>query len=213
MTMSITDLRKDYSLASLTEADVAADPFDQFSKWFDQAVQAEIAEPNAMGLSTVGEQGQPSSRIVLLKGFDQAGFTWFTSYDSRKGRALAGNPRAALLFHWGDLERQIHIEGRVERVPSIESDEYFAIRPLKSRLGAIASEQSKPIENRQILEDRFAEAEAQYGEHPPRPERWGGFRLIPERFEFWQGRRSRLHDRIAYTVDANGAWQIGRLQP
>jgi pyridoxamine 5'-phosphate oxidase len=211
--MSIADLRKDYTLASLTEADVAADPIEQFSRWFDQALQAQVVEPNAMSLATVGVEGKPSSRIVLLKDFDHGGFTWFTGYDSRKGRELALNPHAALLFHWGDLERQVHIEGRVERVPPSESDAYFVIRPLKSRIGVHASDQSKPVENRGVLEARFTEAAAQYGEHPPRPERWGGFRLIPERLEFWQGRRSRLHDRIAYTLNTEGAWQIGRLQP
>lgn len=211
--MSIADLRKDYALATLTESEVAADPLEQFSCWFEQAKQVLIAEPNAMSLATVGAEGKPSSRIVLLKGFDHGGFTWFTGYDSRKGRELDGNPHAALLFHWGELERQVRIEGRVERVPAAESDAYFDIRPLKSRIGVYASDQSQPIENRSVLETRFAEAETRYGEHPPRPERWGGFRLIPERFEFWQGRRSRLHDRIAYTLDEQGAWRIGRLQP
>lgn len=211
--MSIADLRTEYTLASLSENEVLADPIEQFSKWFDQAVQAKVAEPNAMTLATVDAESRPSSRIVLLKGFDHRGFTWFTSYDSRKGRDLSVNPYAALLFFWGDLQRQVHIEGRVERVPSIESDEYFDIRPLASRIGALASDQSKPVANRQVLEDRFAEVEAQYGEHPVRPERWGGFRLMPDRLEFWQGRRSRLHDRIAYTLDAEGVWRIGRLQP
>lgn len=211
--MSIADLRKDYALATLNEADVAADPVEQFSRWFEQAKQALVAEPNAMSLATVGAEGKPSSRIVLLKGFDDRGFTWFTGYDSRKGRELAMNPHAALLFHWGDLERQVHIEGRVERVSAAESDDYFSIRPLKSRIGVHASDQSKPIENRGVLEARFAEAEARFGEHPPRPDRWGGFRLVPERFEFWQGRRSRLHDRIAYTRDERGNWRIERLQP
>lgn len=211
--MSIADLRRDYTLASLTEADVAADPIEQFSKWFDQALLAQIAEPNAMSLATVGAESRPSARIVLLKGFDHRGFTWFTSYDSRKGRDLGINPYAALLFFWGGLERQVHIEGRVERVSVAESDAYFDSRPLKSRLGALASDQSKPVANRQDLEARFAEAEAQYREHPARPDRWGGYRLMPDRLEFWQGRHSRLHDRIAYTLDEEGIWRIGRLQP
>ncbi|OGB20791.1 MAG: pyridoxamine 5'-phosphate oxidase [Burkholderiales bacterium RIFCSPLOWO2_02_FULL_57_36] len=211
--MSIADLRTEYTLASLTEADVAADPIAQFSKWFDQALQAQLAEANAMSLATVSAEGRPSSRIVLLKGFDHRGFTWFTSYDSRKGQDLSVNPYAALLFFWSGLERQVHIEGRVERVSAAESDEYFDIRPLKSRIGAIASDQSKPVDDRLVLETRFAEVSAQCGEHPPRPERWGGYRLMPDRLEFWQGRRSRLHDRIAYTLDAEGAWRIGRLQP
>ena len=211
--MSIADLRTEYTLASLTETDVAADPIAQFTKWFDQALQAQLAEANAMSLATVDAEGRPSSRIVLLKGFDHRGFTWFTSYDSRKGQDLSVNPYAALLFFWGGLERQVHIEGRVERVSAAESDEYFDIRPLKSRIGALASDQSKPVANRQALEAQFATAEAQYGEHPARPDRWGGYRLMPDRLEFWQGRRSRLHDRIAYTLDAEGGWHIGRLQP
>lgn len=211
--MSIADLRTEYTMASLTEAEVAADPIEQFSRWFEQALAAQVAEPNAMSLATVSAEARPSSRIVLLKGFDHRGFTWFTSYDSRKGRDLSVNPYAALLFHWGALERQVHIEGRVEPVPAAESDEYFDIRPLKSRLGALASDQSKPIENRQLLEQRFAAAAVQYGDHPPRPERWGGYRLMPDRLEFWQGRESRLHDRVAYTLDAEGGWRIARLQP
>lgn len=211
--MSITDLRKDYTLASLTKADIAADPIEQFSRWFDQALQAQVVEPNAMSVATVGADGRPSSRVMLLKGFDQRGFTWFTSYDSRKGRELSGNPFAALLFHWSALERQVHIEGRVERVSSAESDEYFYSRPLKSRVGALASDQGRPIADRSFLDARFTEAVAQHGDHPPRPDRWGGYRLMPDRLEFWQGRSSRLHDRIAYTLDAEGSWCIGRLQP
>lgn len=210
--MSIADLRKDYTLGCLTGTDMSADPVQQFSQWFDQALQAQTPEPNAMSLSTVSGD-RPSSRIVLLKGFDHRGFTWFTSYDSRKGRELSCNPYAALLFHWGSLERQVHIEGRVERVPDAESDEYFHSRPLQSRLGALASDQSRPIADRRLLDARFEEMAARHGDHPPRPEHWGGYRLMPDRFEFWQGRSSRLHDRIAYLLDADGGWRICRLQP
>ena len=211
--MSIALLRKDYSLSSLSELDVASDPLRQFATWFEEARQAQLSEPNAMSVATVGADGRPSSRIVLLKGLDEGGFTWFTNYRSRKGQQLAGNPHAALLFHWMELERQVSIEGRIERVADAESDAYFDSRPLKSRLGAIASEQSRPIAYRQLLDTQFADAEQRYGEQPPRPDHWGGYRLVPERIEFWQGRSSRLHDRIVYTATADGQWQIQRLQP
>ena len=211
--MSIADLRKEYSHASLSEANVHADPMTQFAKWFDEAVMAKVPEPNAMGVTTVGANGRPSSRIMLIKGFDQRGFTWFTNYESRKGRELLANQYAALLFHWIPLERQVRIEGRVERVSAVDSDAYFHSRPLKSRLGAIASAQSQAIADREALEARYMQAEEQYGDHPPRPEHWGGYRLIPDTMEFWQGRRSRLHDRILYTLQKDGQWQHQRLQP
>ncbi len=209
----VADLRIDYKQLQLTEADTASDPMTQFGHWFQQAMQAHIPEANAMSLSTVGSDGRPSSRIVLIKHFDQRGVTWFTNYDSRKGHDLAQAPYAALLFHWVELERQVRIEGRVERVSEADSDAYFASRPLGSRIGAIASDQSQPIENRTLLEQHYAQAEQQYGEHPPRPSHWGGYRLIPDAVEFWQGRPSRLHDRILYSLDADGAWQRQRLQP
>lgn len=211
--MSIAGLRKDYSQASLTEQDTDADPIAQFGKWFDEAIAAQLPEPNAMGVSTVGADGRPSSRILLIKEFDQRGFTWFTNYASRKGAELQDNPYAALLFHWVQLERQVRIEGRVTRVSAAESDAYFQSRPLKSRLGAIASAQSSPVASREELEARFLLAEQQYGETPPRPENWGGYRLQPDRIEFWQGRPSRLHDRIRYALQENMGWQKQRLQP
>jgi pyridoxamine 5'-phosphate oxidase len=210
---SVAALRKDYGQDSLNESDVAADPFDQFNAWFEQALAAEVNEPNAMNVATVDADGRPTSRIVLIKQFDRRGFTWYTNYDSQKGRQLAANPHAALLFFWSELERQIRIEGVVERTSAEESDKYFHSRPLKSRLAAIASAQSAPIANRAALEQNYDAVAAQYGDAPPRPENWGGFRLVPQRIEFWQGRRSRFHDRIVYTLQADGSWTRQRLQP
>lgn len=210
---SIADLRIDYSQASLSEADSAADPITQFGTWFDEAIQAEVPEANAMSLATVGSNGRPSSRIVLIKQFDERGFTWFTNFDSRKGHELLEHPYGALLFHWVALERQVRIEGKVERVSESESDAYFHSRPLRSRLGAIASAQSQPIGSRDLLEAEYAKAEKEFGDHPPRPNHWGGYRLLPDTVEFWQGRRSRLHDRILYTLDVDGNWRRQRLQP
>lgn len=211
--MSIADLRTDYSRASLSEADVAADPIEQFKRWFDEALAAEVPEANAMSVATVNANGRPSSRIVLIKEFDHRGFSWFTNYESRKGRELHQNQYAALLFHWIELERQVRIEGRVERISAKENDAYFHSRPLGSRIGAIASEQSEPVASREALEIRYAAAEAQHGEHPLRPAHWGGYRLIPDYIEFWQGRSSRLHDRIAFKLQADGSWNKQRLQP
>ncbi|MET3137738.1 pyridoxamine 5'-phosphate oxidase [Undibacterium sp. GrIS 1.2] len=211
--MSIAHLRKDYQHASLSKSEVASDPVQQFSVWFDQALKADVIEPNAMSLATVNAQGRPSSRIVLIKEFDQRGFCWFTNYASKKGHDLDVNPYAALLFHWVVLERQVRIEGRVEKMSAEESDRYFHSRPLGSRHGAIASQQSAEVDSRKLLETRMAEVVEQAGEHPARPEHWGGYRLQPERLEFWQGRSSRLHDRIVYTKHADGTWAISRLQP
>lgn len=210
---TVADLRKDYGQATLNEHDVAADPFDQFNSWFEQALKAQVNEPNAMSVATVDEGGRPSSRIVLIKQYDARGFTWYTNYDSRKGDELHANPFAALLFFWPELERQIRIEGRVERTSAEESDKYFHSRPLKSRLAAIASAQSKPIDSRDALEANYEAVAKIAGEEPARPDNWGGFRLVPERIEFWQGRRSRFHDRIVYALQADGSWARVRLQP
>jgi len=211
--MSLADLRKDYSRASLSELDTAADPVDQFAVWFDEATKAQIPEPNAMSVATVGADGRPSSRIVLIKQFDQLGFTWFTNYDSRKGVDVAENPYVALLFHWVELERQVRIEGKIERVTKEESDAYFYSRPLASQLGAIASQQSRTVASRETLEQQYEATKQQFGDHPTRPEHWGGYRVIPDRIEFWQGRPSRMHDRVLYTRSDEGQWQRQRLQP
>ncbi|WP_426115225.1 pyridoxamine 5'-phosphate oxidase [Massilia sp. PWRC2] len=210
---AVAALRKDYGHATLDAADVASDPFDQFNAWFEQALAAQVNEPNAMSVATVDGDGKPTSRIVLIKQYDQRGFTWYSNFDSQKGRQLAANPHAALLFFWPELERQVRIEGTVEYTSDAESDRYFHSRPVKSRLAAIASAQSTPIASRAALEQNFAAVEAQYGETPPRPAHWGGFRLVPHRIEFWQGRRSRFHDRIVYVRDSDGNWSTQRLQP
>ncbi|MEM5434995.1 pyridoxamine 5'-phosphate oxidase [Paraburkholderia diazotrophica] len=211
---TLADLRKNYSLGSLDIADVDPNPFRQFDKWFKQAVDAQLPEPNTMTLATVDARGRPSARIVLIKGVDERGFVFFTNYESRKGRELADNPHASLLFYWIELERQVRIEGTVVKTSDAESDAYYVSRPLGSRIGAWASEQSKVIESRALLEAREREFSAQYGENPPRPPHWGGYRLIPDAIEFWQGRPSRLHDRLLYTRSSGGAdWTIDRLSP
>jgi pyridoxamine 5'-phosphate oxidase len=209
----LADLRRDYRQAELSEADVLSDPIAQFSAWFNIAQKAEVLEVNAMSLSTVAANGRPSSRIVLIKQIDANGLSFFTNYDSRKGQELQQNQFAALLFFWPELERQIRIEGRIERVDAADSDDYFNRRPLLSRLSALASAQSRPIVSRAAMEDQLAKVSAEYGEHPVRPDNWGGYRLIPDYFEFWQGRRSRFHDRITYQRQADGEWQRQRLQP
>jgi pyridoxamine 5'-phosphate oxidase len=209
---SIAQLRKNYTFGKLTETDVPADPLSLFQVWFDQAVSAQCPEPNSMTLATANEAGNPSARIVLLKGADQAGFTFFTNYESQKGKDLAARPQAALLFHWHQLERQVRIQGVVERVSPSESDAYFHSRPPASRIGAWASPQSAAIPSREYLEEAEKRFKAEFGDAPPRPEHWGGYRLRPTVIEFWQGRPSRLHDRIHYQRDGD-IWNITRLAP
>lgn len=209
--MSIADIRRDYQKNALLEDTVKADPFDQFQLWFNDALTAEVIEPTAMALGTV-QNGQPSSRIVLLKGFDACGLVFFTNYQSRKGQALAAQPFASALFFWPELERQVRFEGRVEKVTDNESDTYFHSRPLASRIGAWASPQSQPI-TREALDARAQKLADELGNNPPRPEHWGGYRLAPHYIEFWQGRPSRLHDRIVYERQANDTWSFKRLAP
>lgn len=213
MTQSLADMRREYTRDGLSEANAPSDPFSLFRQWFDDAVKTERlpVEPNAMTLATVDAAGQPSARIVLIKGFDEHGFTFFTNYESRKGADLLAEPRACLLFFWQPLERQVRIEGVVEKVPAEESDAYYHSRPAGSRIGAWASRQSQPI-TRAELEAREQEFRARYGDQPPRPPHWGGYRLKPTSMEFWQGRPSRLHDRLRYVADGQG-WKIERLSP
>jgi pyridoxamine 5'-phosphate oxidase len=208
----LAQLRKEYALETLDEADVDRDPLKQFGVWMVEAIHAQVPEPTAMTLATADATAHPSARVVLLKGLDPRGFVFFTNYESRKGRELAANPLAALMFFWKELERQVRIEGKVEKVSADESSAYYITRPLGSRIGAWASPQSRVIDNRAWLEKRWTELGAQHGEDPERPPHWGGYRVIPEHIEFWQGRRSRLHDRIAYSRLGN-AWEIARLAP
>lgn len=209
----ISDLRKSYERAELGEDASHANPFQQFDQWLHEAIQAEIPEPNAMTLATVASNLRPSTRVVLIKGYDQRGLVWYTNYESRKGQEIAGNPYAALQFHWVELERVVRIEGRVEKASAEESDAYYASRPLDSRIGAWASPQSQVVDNRGVLVANAARYAAQYLLNPPRPPHWGGYRLVPDRWEFWQGRRSRLHDRLRYTLEGDSRWVRERLAP
>jgi pyridoxamine 5'-phosphate oxidase len=208
----LADIRKEYKYASLDEADVSANPVEQFARWFAEAKSSKVLEPNAMTLATIDRNGKPSARIVLVKGADEHGFTFFTNYESRKGEALAAHDDAALLFFWPELERQIRIEGVVTKIAPQVSSDYYASRPLGSKIGAWASPQSRVIPNRGVLQTAWDEAAKLHGDHPPRPPHWGGYCLTPSYFEFWQGRESRLHDRVVYT-QAGGAWQRARLAP
>jgi len=208
----LASLRKSYERAELSESASQADPLAQFGQWFNEARRGEVPEPNAMTLATVGSDLRPSTRVVLIKDFDARGIVWYTNYDSRKGQELAGNPFAALQFHWVELERVVRIEGQVQRVDDAESDAYYASRPLDSRIGAWASPQSQVIAGRAWLAAEAARYGARFLLKPPRPPHWGGFRLVPDRWEFWQGRKSRLHDRLRYRLE-NDAWVRERLAP
>lgn len=215
MASSISEIRRDYMLKSFDESDASSDPFDQFTAWWEEATSADIDEVNAMTLATVTPQGNPTARIVLLKGYTQDGFVFFTNYNSAKGQEIAANNKVTLLFFWKELERQVRIEGIAEKIATAESDAYFNSRPAGSRIGAWVSPQSEIIPNRAFLENNFTKLKAQYPDEStvPRPEHWGGYIVIPQSIEFWQGRSSRLHDRLKYTKDANQNWERVRLAP
>ncbi len=209
----LAGLRKSYELGEFEEDSAADAPLVQFENWLAEAIQREVNEPNAMTLATVDANGRPACRPVLIKGCDERGVVWFTNYQSRKGQALEVNPFAALQFFWPELERVVRIEGRVEKISDTESDAYFDSRPLGSRIGAWASPQSQVIESRKLIVSKAAKLTAEFGLHPPRPSHWGGYRLIPDYWEFWQGRASRLHDRIRYQQQEDGSWLRQRLAP
>ena len=209
----LADLRKSYERAELNEDASHSDPLKQFEQWLNEAIAAQVPEPNAMTLATVGSDLRPSTRIVLVKGYDERGITWFTNYESRKGLELAGNPFAALQFHWVELERVVRIEGRVSKISDAESDAYFHSRPLDSRIGAWASPQSQVISGRSVLVANAAKYGAKFMLNPPRPPHWGGYRLEPDNWQFWQGRKSRLHDRLRYTLNSSSCWIRERLAP
>ena len=211
--MNIADLRKSYERAELSETESHSDPLQQFDQWLNEAIKGEVPEPNAMTLATVGSNLRPSTRVVLIKGYDERGIVWYTNYESQKGQELAGNPFAALQFHWVEMERVVRIEGMVEKISPEESDAYFHSRPLDSRLGAWASPQSQVISGRSVLVANAAKYGAQFMLQPPRPPHWGGYRLKPELWQFWQGRKSRLHDRLRYTLQSPGNWLRERLAP
>jgi len=212
--MSLADLRRDYARARLDEADVSHDPMVEFARWFAEAQEAQVADANAMTLATATADGQPSARIVLLKAFDERGFVFFTDYRSRKGAELEANPRAALVFYWHELERQVRITGGVALTSREDSERYFASRPIGSRLGAWASHQSRVIPGRAALESDLREVEARFGDgEVPLPPHWGGYRVVPDAIEFWQGRESRLHDRIRYVRESGSGWRVQRLSP
>jgi len=211
--MNIADLRKSYERAELSETESDANPIRQFERWLTEAIHSEVPEPNAMTLATVGSDLRPSTRVVLIKGYDEQGIVWYTNYKGRKGLELAGNPWAALQFHWVELERVVRIEGRIEKVSDAESDAYFHSRPLDSRIGAWASPQSQVISSRTVLVANAAKYGAQFLLNPPRPPHWGGYRLVPDRWEFWQGRKSRLHDRLQYRATPDQSWLRERLAP
>jgi pyridoxamine 5'-phosphate oxidase len=211
---TLSDLRRDYASRAFSEADAHADPLQQFTTWFDEALKSQLIDVNAMTLATASREGEPSARIVLLKGADANGFVFFTNYDSAKGRDLAENPRASLLFFWAELERQVRITGSVTRTSIEESDEYFHQRPVESQISATASPQSRAVRDRSELEQRYAEFASKYqDQRVPLPTFWGGYRVRPDRMEFWQGRKSRLHDRLLYTRAADGTWTRSRLAP
>ena len=210
--MNIADLRKSYEKAELSEDASASDPLQQFERWLNEAIQSEVPEPNAMTVATVASNLRPSTRVVLIKGYDERGIVWYTNYDSRKGQELAGNHFAALQFHWVELERVVRIEGRMEKISDAESDAYFHSRPLDSRIGAWASPQSQVIDGRTVLVTNAAKYAAQFMLNPPRPPHWGGYRLVPDEWQFWQGRKSRLHDRLRYRFN-EGDWIRERLAP